>query len=229
MLIIGHRGAKGAAPENSIEAMLHALDQGADGIEFDVRITRDKAPIIVHDRTLRATHNINKKIHQLTLTELNELIPGHTIPTLADVLDAFWGRTFLNIELKSKGSAAAVISLLSTRYIEHEDDWHQCLISSFKPAELKKARSLSPHAHLAMIHDENPYKFIFYHRSLKFNALVFHRHHTNTFVMMLARRIGTPTYVYTVNRPKAARIAQSQKFDGIISDYPARIRRTLER
>lgn len=228
MRIIGHRGAKGRAPENTIEAMHHALDQGVDGVEFDVRITRDKAPIIVHDKTLRATHKINKKISALTLTELNELIPGHTIPTLSDVLDIFWGKTFLNIELKSRGSAAAVISLLSTRYIEHEDDWQQCLISSFKAGELKTARRLSPHAPLAMIHNENPYKFIFYHRSLKFNALVFHRHHINTFIMTIARRLGTPTYAYTVNRPKAAKIARSQKFDAIISDYPARVRRTLE-
>lgn len=228
MLIIGHRGAKGPAPENSINAMHHALSQQVDGIEFDVRITRDKAPIVVHDRTLRATHRINKRIHQVTLNELHALIPGHSIPTLIEVLDTFWGKTHLNIELKSKGSAEAVISLLSSRYITEDSDWQKCLISSFRASELKEARRLSPEAPLAMLHNENPFKFIFYHRTIQFNALGFHRHHINNFVMIIAKRLGIFTYAYTVNRPRAAKIARTQRFDAIISDYPARVRRALE-
>ncbi len=229
MLIIGHRGANGPAPENTIDAMHHALTQGVDGIEFDVRITRDNAPIVVHDRTLRSTHQINKKIHRLSLSELHELLPNHTIPTLIDVLDTFWGKTFLNIELKSKGSADVVIGLLSARYITQDKDWEHCLISSFRATELKIARRLSPHARLGMLHGENPYKFIFYQRSIKLSALGFHRHHISMFVMALAQRFKLFTYVYTVNRPRAAKIARSQKFDAIITDYPKRIRDTLER
>lgn len=228
MLIIGHRGAKGHAPENSIDAMHHAVAQNVDGIEFDVRITRDNAPVVLHDRTLRATHKVNKQIHKLSLTELNELIPGHSIPTLIDVLDTFWGKIHLNIELKSKGSANAVITLISTRYVAKEEDWKKCLISSFRAGELKEARRLSSLVQLAMLHNENPYKFIFYHRTVRFNALGFHRHHINNFVMIIARRLGIFTYAYTVNRPRAAKIARTQKFDAIITDYPTRVRRALE-
>lgn len=228
MRIIGHRGAKGDAPENSIEALHYALEQGADGIEIDVRVTRDNVPIVVHDKSLLSSHRINKRIHKLSFNELNDLIPGHNIPTLLDVFDTFWGKTFLNIELKSKHSADAVIALLATHYIKHDDDWENCLISSFKTRELRVARKLSSEVRLAMLHDQNPYKFILYHRSIQFSALGFHRHHVSMFVMGLAKRLGVSTYVYTVNRPRAAKIARGQKFDCIITDYPARIRKVLE-
>lgn len=228
MLIIGHRGAKGLAPENTIDAMHHALSQGVDGIEFDIRVTRDNAPIVVHDRTLRSTHQINKKIHTITLNELHELLPDHSIPTLIEVLDTFWGKTHLNIELKSKGGAEVVVGLLSARYIKQDEDWEKCLISSFRATELKAARRLSPRVRLALLHNENPYKFIFYHRAIRLSAIGFHRHHISMFVMTIAQRLKLFTYVYTVNRPRAAKIARSQKFDAIISDYPKRVRDTLE-
>ncbi|MDQ3754751.1 MAG: glycerophosphodiester phosphodiesterase, partial [Acidobacteriota bacterium] len=54
-LIIGHRGASAVAPENTLGAFARALDDGADGIEFDVRLARDGVPIVIHDATLKRT------------------------------------------------------------------------------------------------------------------------------------------------------------------------------
>lgn len=223
MLVIGHRGAKGKGTRNTIEAMHHALAQGADGLEFDVRLTRDEVPVIIHDNRLLFTRGINRTVDTLTYSELRAITQKNPVPTLADVLDEFWGKTFLNIELKAAGSAAIVISLLASRYILHVDDWEKCVIASFKVKELKTARSFAPQARLALLHGNNPYRFILYQRTLKFAALGFHRHYTSLISQGIAQRLGIFTYAYTVNRPKGARLLRERKIDAVISDYPRRI------
>lgn len=52
MLVIGHRGAKGNGLTNTLDAMKYALTQGADGLEFDIRLTSDGVPVVIHDDTL---------------------------------------------------------------------------------------------------------------------------------------------------------------------------------
>lgn len=61
-LIIGHRGASAVAPENSIAAFEAAIAAGADGIEFDVRLSRDGVPVIIHDDTLQRTHGLRGRV-----------------------------------------------------------------------------------------------------------------------------------------------------------------------
>lgn len=229
MLVIGHRGAKGRGTRNTIESMRYALAQGADGIEFDVRLTRDDVPVVIHDNHLLYTRGINRRVHTLSYTELRALTHKNPVPTLADVLDAFWGNTFLNIELKSHGSAAVVIGLLASRYVTNITDWENCLVASFKIRELKTARSMAPYARLALLHGDNPYRFILYQRALKFAALGFHRHYTSLISQGIAQRLGIFTYAYTVNQPKGARLLRDKQIDAVITDYPRRIITGLQR
>ena len=65
-LIIGHRGASALAPENTLAAFALAIQEGADGIEFDVRLSRDRAPVVVHDATLELTGLVNRLVGELT-------------------------------------------------------------------------------------------------------------------------------------------------------------------
>ena len=69
MLIIGHRGAAGLAPENTIDAMAAGIAAGADMLELDVRLTRDGVPVVAHDNRLLRTHHQNESISHLTYTE----------------------------------------------------------------------------------------------------------------------------------------------------------------
>lgn len=223
MLVIGHRGAKGKGLTNTLDAMRYALIQGADGLEFDVRLTRDGIPVIIHDDTLLLTRGINRSVHTLTLRELNDLSSDKPVPTLTEVLDEFWGTTYLNIELKSRGSGQAVVSLLVARYIDTEHDWENCLISSFKTTELQAARSLAPYARLALLHGQNPFTFLMYQRRLRFAGLGFHRFHANLLALAIARRLGIFTYAYTVNRPGGAQQLRDKQLDAVVTDYPRRI------
>ena len=67
-LIIGHRGASAVAPENTMAAFGEAIDVGADGIEFDVRLTRDGVPVVIHDGTLRRTGGLPDPVSYTHLT-----------------------------------------------------------------------------------------------------------------------------------------------------------------
>lgn len=227
MLIIGHRGAKGRGTVNTLAAMRYALEQGADGLEFDVRLTKDGIPVVVHDDSLFITRGIHRHVHTLTARQLTSLTRNDPVPTLKQVLDEFWGVTYLNIELKSSGSGAAVTQLLSEHYITRDFDWNNCLLSSFKISELKAARSHSQNAHLALLHGRNPYTFLMYQRSLRFAGLGFHRLYVSLLVLAIAKRLGIFTYAYTVNRPGGAHLMRQKQLDAVVTDYPRRIADTL--
>ena len=102
-LIIGHRGACAVAPENTITAFRSAILAGADGIEFDVRLSRDGLTVVIHDDTLKRTGLIDRPVSELTATELQQVdvgswfarrseqnsFFGERLPLLPQVFDLF--------------------------------------------------------------------------------------------------------------------------------------------
>lgn len=114
MLILGHRGAADAAhPENTVAAVDRALREGADGVEVDVRLTRDADLVCVHDATLARVAGIDAEVARLDASGLAALrLPGgHAVPTLAGVVDAVRGRGRLVVELKTYGAPDAARTL----------------------------------------------------------------------------------------------------------------------
>lgn len=227
MQIIGHRGAKGAGTVNTAAAMRHALDQGADGLEFDVRITRDGVPVVIHDKNLSLTRGVKGRIAKLTLQEINARCPQNPVPTLAEILDEFWGKTHLNIELKSRGSGVVVLSLLAASYAKHAQDWQHCILSSFRTVELIRVRNRNPRVQLALLQDFNPFLFLWYRRRLNLSAVGFHKQYLSAIAVQIARRQHLETYVYTVNTAGAVKNARSLKIDTFVTDYPKRLREYL--
>lgn len=227
MLVFGHRGVKKTSPENTIEAIHDAIGQGADGVEIDIQLTRDGVPVVIHDPTLLRTHGKRVTISKVSFTELRELTAKQPVPSLGEVLDIFWKKTYFNIEVKTKNTGKAVVSLLASDYIKTEEDWKYCFISSFKVRELWQARHLSKNVQLALIHNRTPYTFFWYHRKLKFSAVGFHKHYTQLIATVVAKRIGLHTYVYTVNKAPTIRRLQKEGFDAVITDFPARAIKTL--
>ena len=108
--IFAHRGASGYAPENTLEAFRLAMEQGADGIELDVHLTKDGEVVVIHDETLDRTSDGQGKVRDYTLEELKkfsfhnhiEKYKGVQIPTLKEVLDLVENSSMkVNIELKT--------------------------------------------------------------------------------------------------------------------------------
>jgi glycerophosphoryl diester phosphodiesterase len=117
-LILGHRGASAVAPENTLAAFSRALAAGADGIEFDVRLSRDGVPVVIHDASLKRTGMVDRLVSELSGDELQEIdvgswfskrgqnasesFRGEKLPTLAQVLKLFSGNSgLLYVEMKS--------------------------------------------------------------------------------------------------------------------------------
>src|SRR3954469_5254808 len=99
-LLLGHRGARKYAPENTLPALQLALDHGCDGFEFDVRMTADMHAVFCHDPKF-----LRKVISDARRSELD-------VPTLEDVVTRFAARAFLNIELKVSGTESCTAELL---------------------------------------------------------------------------------------------------------------------
>jgi glycerophosphoryl diester phosphodiesterase len=220
MLVIGHRGAAGLAPENSVEALRAGMEAGADILEFDVRLTKDKIPVLTHDFHTLRTHRDTSIISHHTLEELQQRTQKQPIVPLTDVLDEFFGRILLNIELKGRGTGRIVAELVKTRYAKTTKGWDNVLFSSFRGTELVVIRRVSSHAKLSLLHSQNPFIFIAYHRKLQLTAVGFHRLYLNRFAIEIARRAKIFVYAYTINRPYSALMMAQKGIDGIVTDRP---------
>jgi glycerophosphoryl diester phosphodiesterase len=140
--VIAHRGDKAFAPENTLSAFKQAADKGADGIEFDVKLTADKQVIVIHDQTVDRTTDGSGNVARLPLAVLRELdagiqfpgkFPGERIPLLEEVFEAVGQRLYMNVEL--------------TNYATPFDDLVPrvaALVSSFLPGNLYRAHALLP-------------------------------------------------------------------------------------
>ena len=222
MLIIGHRGSAGTKPQNTIAGLREAIRVGADMVEFDVRLTRDKVPVLHHDFHLLRTQKKIDLISRNTLSELKKRTAGSEYPivTLEQALKECFGKILINIEVKEVFAASLTLDVLS-KYIKKESDWDNVIISSFKPLVLLRIRKRAPHAKLAMLHWFNPLAYILWHRQLNLTAVGFNRLHVNLFSLEVANQLGLFTYAYTVNRPEAAKKLAEKGVDGIVTDYPA--------
>jgi glycerophosphoryl diester phosphodiesterase len=220
MLVIGHRGAKGLAAENTIEGLQAGYDAGADMLEFDVRLTKDKIPILCHDSMLYG--------RQIGRTHLAVLKTYGPITTLESVLDAYFGNILLNLEYKPSTGVDVVYRML-TKYVKRPDDWDNIIISSFHVRPLLRLRRLNETINLALLHSINPFAFVAYQRRLKLVAVGWHRLHVNKLAIEIAQKVDIFTYVYTVNRPKAAQILERRGIDGVVTDYPDLIAKSLNR
>ena len=229
MLVIGHRGAAGLARENTIEALRAGLEAGADILEFDVRLTKDKIPVLTHDFHTMRTHRDTSIISRQTLKELRTRTKQYPIVELSSVLDEFYGKILLNIEIKGRGTSKVVVELLKKKYIKKKNDWDNVLISSFKGSELAAVRKASPYANIALLHSQNPFIFIAYHRRLGLTAVGFHRLYINSFALAIAKRAKLFTYAYTINRPQSALALAQAGIDGVVTDNPAVILKEIKK
>lgn len=162
-LVWGHRGARDHAPENTLPALGLALGCGASGVEFDVHLSLERVPVVVHDDTVERTHSGEGRVAALSVGALADLSPrgamradvlerqhprfrgAHPgIPTLAEALARMPEGTHVNVELKgptprSAGLEARVLDVLAP----HRERL-SFIVSSFHPAQLAECRRRDP-------------------------------------------------------------------------------------
>jgi glycerophosphoryl diester phosphodiesterase len=151
--IIAHRGSSAFAPENTFSAFNLAIEQHADAIELDVMFTADKKIVVIHDLSLSRLTNLNKKVNELTLDEIQKLdagshfnksFEGEKIPSLEEVYDAIGSKIFINVEIKNYASPRdnlpEEVADLTNKFNLSE----RVIFSSFNPYALIKIHKLLP-------------------------------------------------------------------------------------
>lgn len=142
MKIYGHRGASAEFPENTLPAFQRVIDLNTDGVEFDVHLSSDGVPVVIHDDTVERTTRASGAVNSFTAEELGNLDAGggYGVPTLRHVLDLVGSSLHLNIEIKSAEAGQAVIDEVVPRI------GLRWAISSFDWDVLRFVRSRCPDA-----------------------------------------------------------------------------------
>lgn len=137
MLRLAHRGDWRSAPENTLPALLAALAiPGCDGVEFDVRLSRDGVPVLLHDETLTRVQGRAERVDALDARALEDL----GVPALSDVLLALPRRAVLDVELKGSHDRTVVEVLVAGRGA----GLGRAVVSSFEPDTLERVGGLAP-------------------------------------------------------------------------------------
>ncbi len=233
--VLGHRGARRRAPENTLAAFELALEEGADGVELDVRLDLDGDVVVIHDPDLaRVTSGKDSRcIAELTRAELAGVDLGNKerVPRLEEVLR--WARqrdARVNVELKSDVPRRSLLAWRVARLIAGEPHAAERLIlSSFDPLLVAAAARLLPWMPVGwLVEARHPMPSrSFLHRLVGATAL--HPQTTMVTASSVAawQRAGLPVNVWTVNDPADARRLNELRVDTLISDEPRAILRAL--
>lgn len=230
-IVLGHRGARHAHPENTMRAFQAALDEGAVGTEFDVMLTSDGVPVVFHDFDLaRMTGRRDvRRVSALTSRELNSITldGGEYIPTLKTVLDwAVKTDALLNIELKSErpwfDPVANVVAGLLDGYPDAPDF---ALVSSFHPTLVRRFAGLKPNVVSALLVGQN-HPCLLHDKWLA--ACGAHAVHPQASLLLrrpqLLQRVGSALVnTWTVNSEQQAIALGKLGVAGIITDRPRAI------
>lgn len=228
MQIIAHRGASGEYPENTLLAMAHAIQQGADAIEIDVFAVEGEL-IVIHDHHLSRTTNGSGSIYQHSLQQLMQLDAGRgeRIPTLWQVLQLVQNKVWLNIELKGADTVAPLLALLQRAEQELGFDCQQLLVSSFNHHLLATLQQQRPELKLGALTASLPIDYANFAATLQAYSVNCDVSFINQALVDDAKQRGLKVYVYTVDHSDdIARMAQ-YGVDGIFTNFPARSRRQL--
>ncbi len=202
-LLLGHRGARRYAPENTFEAFDLALAHGCDGFEFDVRRTCDGRSIICHDPKLH-----QHSIAESTYTDLQAVV--RSLTCLEDLLARYAGQAFLDIELKVPQLEDGLVTAL------RQQQPCDCLVSSFLSDVLDGVRTRDPQIPRGFLFDQGEglmrwaaldVQYVLPHHSLVSHELVDDVH-----------AAGRKIVVWTVNQEREMRALAGMGVDGIISD-----------
>ncbi len=222
-LVLGHRGARAVAPENTRAGIRRALADGADGVEFDVRQLADGRPVLLHDAALDRTTNASGPLDRLDPARLAAVDAGggEPLPLLADVLAEFLGRTLLAIEMKEVLRAPALDVIARAARAAPDAP---LVVASFLPDAVAAARAVLPGVRRALILEPGsrpPTPATAAELGL-WGLFAHHADATGAYAAEVLPR-GLALWVWTVNDPDEAAALAARGVSGIITDDPARI------
>lgn len=239
-LIIGHRGASAVAPENTTAAFREALAVGADGIEFDVRLTRDGVPVVIHDRTLRRTAGLPHRVADLTWAEISEIDVGswfagtfanETVPSLAELFTLFQSNnSTLYLEMKCDSPAEQrPLAEACVKAIDEHLLRSRVVVECFQLPALKILKEIDPDIKTVALFEPsftNPsvlsdQRVINRATDIGAAALALHHRLARESLVQKAKVAGLHVAVWTVDDPAWIERARAVGIDALITNNPA--------
>ena len=246
-LIVAHRGVSAHAPENTHAAFQMAIDVGAEGIEFDVRLARDGVPVVIHDHNLFRTGRNRSKVSSLTSKELAEIDVGswfnrrfakrarfefasETVPTLEKtlfLLKDFKGPVY--VELKAGASDFRELSAAVCDVIRDSPLLPQIVAKSFKLAVIPEVRNCLPRLQTAALFAAEIMLFLRRREHIvtladEFGAGRISVHHSLVTPNLVRRaaEANMPITVWTVDDPQWLGRRKNFNIDALITNDPAK-------
>lgn len=231
---IAHRGASGVYPENTRLAFVKAIEAGADMIELDCQLSRDGHVVVFHDENLQRTAGARGTLRSKTLDQLKKLDVGHwrkkafggeRILTLEEALEVFAGKVDLCLEIKNYPKSLPGIELKILFILSHYDYLDRTVISSFDYQSLARIRELAPDIAIGVLctgaTKQNPIE-----AAARLSATSLHAQKAVASREFLAAawEEGLDVYVWTVNEARDIEAFAALGVQGVISDFPERLR-----
>jgi glycerophosphoryl diester phosphodiesterase len=228
VLNIAHRGASGRFPENTLIAFGAAIDAGAQMCELDVQLSSDGAVVVIHDETVDRTTDGRGAVRALTLDEIKRFdagvrygdeFKGERVPTLAEVLALADGRCGLNIEIKSAGVERKVCDLI----VEHRA-LVTAMVSSFDWDALAILRHFEPRVRVGLLGSQWPARMVGAAFEMRAEAINPRSDIVTEDLCIAAHQRNLSVYTWTVDEPDEMRRLIAFGVDGIMTNYPERLR-----
>jgi glycerophosphoryl diester phosphodiesterase len=214
--IIGHRGAKGVKPENTIAAIDYAIKKGVDIVEVDIRKTKDNRLILLHDEDFKRLTGRAIKPSQLKLSFIKENIniDGEPVATLEEALEFVNGKTGMFLEIKEPETTEDVLELV-VKYKAVE--W--VAIISFYDDALKITKQILPELKTGLIYLKPPGR-IFDAKNLDADFVLPYYKIATEKANYTAHKLGLKVAVWTINDENLAQEMLNRKVDAMATDYP---------
>ncbi len=242
VMVFGHRGASGYAPENTLAAFLKAHNLGVDAVELDVQMSADGELVVLHDDSLDRTTSGVGWVGFYTLAQIKEFDAGswfgkrfrrERVPTLAEAIDLArkWGFG-LYIELKDPAQYPGIEQKVAD--LLRAENWErpgQAVVISFDHAAIRKLREIAPHLTLGALYAHGPYLPGGWAQQATADAEVILPHWKSAlldpYMVRRLRNMGKLVVVWTVDNPIVARMLAYVGVDAIISNVPDKVMAAL--
>jgi len=217
LAVVGHRGVRGLAPENTLAAIRKALEHGVDEIEVDIHITRDNIAVLCHNPWIRDQTGATFPVNRTDLATLQQHKPN--LPTLAEAIKLIDQRVPLQMEVKWGEPTKPVITLLQ-KFLK--DGWQaeDFLLGSKQQRILLELHRALPRIPMVVIEPYLSIRAVWRARQLNSRRLSMNQIGLWPGFIRAMQRRGYSLYAYTLNDPAKARRWQQHGLRGVITDRP---------
>jgi len=230
--IIAHRGASKSAPENTMAAFERSYQQGIQGIETDIQLTKDNIPVLLHDETLKRTTGVKGYLNEYTYRELQGLdagswfsdeFAGERIVSLESFLK--WARNkdlYLNLELKNNKLDYKNLEDIVYETLKYHQLLNRTTISTFNSASIIRMRPFNKQVEIAYLTSKRKRNLVSFAKEMGANAIHVKYRHLSHRIVRQCQKEHMAIRVYTVNNPTRMYKCFIRGCDSIITDFPVR-------